>query len=211
MAFYFFSTPAWLPRLFSGWTWRIPTGKEKVIYLTFDDGPMPGPTDFVLDQLKSAQAKATFFCIGDNVRKHPDTLRKVLDAGHRLGNHTFHHVRGWGISTEDYLSNVDRCVEVLAGSPTLLFRPPYGKITLRQAAALKRRGFRIVMWDVLTYDFQAGLKTGDALQRIRKATRPGSIVVFHDSLKAEPQLRILLPAYLDFLRSEGYVMRALPA
>ena len=211
MGIYFFSTPAWLQRLFSGWTWRIPPGDEKVIYLTFDDGPMPGPTDFVLEQLKSAEAKATFFCIGDNVRKHPGTLQQVLDAGHRVGNHTFNHVRGWGKSTEDYLSNVDRCADVLAGSPTRLFRPPYGKITLQQAAALKRRGFQIVMWDVLTYDFQAELNTSNALQRICRATRPGSIVVFHDSLKAEPQLRVLLPAYLNFLRTEGYVMRALPA
>ena len=207
----YFRTPAALPWLFTRWEWRVaPKGSEKSVYLTFDDGPMPGPTDFVLHELARADAKATFFCIGDNVRKHPDTFQSVLQAGHRVGNHTYHHVRGWGRSVGSYLEETQACADLLPVEAVPLFRPPYGRITLAQSRQLRKAGYRIVMWDVLTCDYDPTLDTADALVRICRATRPGSIVVFHDSLKAEPQLRAMLPGYLKFLQAEGYAMKSLP-
>ena len=184
---------------------------QKVIYLTFDDGPLPGPTEFVLDQLNRAKAKATFFCIGNNISKNGSVFRRVIDEGHAVGNHTFHHLSGWKSTRDNYLSNVQLCRdEMLNGGmtgPSNLFRPPYGRITRSQIAGLT--DYRIVMWDVLTNDYARNLSPERCLRGTLEATRPGSIVVFHDSLKAERNMTYVLPRFLDHFGSLGYGFIAL--
>lgn len=205
---YFFRNPFFLPWLYPGLTWRMPS-EEKTLYLTFDDGPVHGPTEFVLDQLARVSAKATFFCIGDNVRKHPDVFDRILSEGHAVGNHTFHHLSGWKTPVEEYVANVRQCDEVLGagGKNPPLFRPPYGRITRPQVSRL--RDHRIVMWDVLTNDYAKALSPEACLRGSLAATRNGSIVVFHDSLKAEKNMTYVLPRYLDHFRSQGYSFRSL--
>lgn len=184
----------------------------KDVYLTFDDGPVPGPTDFVLDELRRAGVSGTFFCIGDNVRKHPTIFSRITNDGHAIGNHTFHHLNGWKTSTADYVQNIEMnqnlMVDAGAGT-TPLFRPPYGRITPAQVRALK--AYRIVMWDVLSRDFDNRLSPDTCLKETRKAIRPGSIVVFHDSHKAEKNMQYTLPRLLDALLSSGYSFKTLSA
>lgn len=210
---YFFRNPFFLPWLYPGLTWRIP-GPEKVLYLTFDDGPVPGPTEFVLEQLSRANAKATFFCIGDNVRKNPGVFNRILDNGHAVGNHTYHHVSGWKTPLLGYVANVNQCKEVMIDESrgrlkTIdLFRPPYGRITRKQIASLDN--YRIMMWDVLTNDYAKNLSPEACLKGSLAAARPGSIVVFHDSLKAERNVSYTLPRFLDHFGSKGYSFQALP-
>ena len=205
----FYRTPFFLPWLYPSLIWRLPTN-EKIIYLTFDDGPVPGATDFVLENLAKFNAKATFFCIGDNIRKHPDVFHKVIEAGHGIGNHTFNHLKGWSVSTERYVENVrqfDQHLSTINYQLSTFFRPPYGRITRSQIALLK--SYKIIMWDVLSYDYQ---KNGNAEIHLRgtiQATRPGSIVVFHDSYKAEQKTQYILPRYLDHFASKGYKFLAI--
>lgn len=208
---YFFRNPFFLPWLYPSLTWRL-TPDESVIYLTFDDGPMPGPTDFVLSELARVNAKGTFFCIGDNIRKHPDVYRCLLSEGHAVGNHTFNHLSGWKTSEDDFVVNTEKCKqEMLLHGPTTgnLFRPPYGRITRRQIARLSPN-YRIVMWDVLTNDYAQSLAPEDCLRGSLAATRPGSIVVFHDSLKAERNLQYVLPRFLNHFAALGYSFKTLP-
>jgi peptidoglycan/xylan/chitin deacetylase (PgdA/CDA1 family) len=204
---YFFRNPFFLPWLYPGLTWRLPAA-EKKLYLTFDDGPVPGPTEFVLDELARVGAKATFFCIGDNVRKHPTVYARVLAEGHAVGNHTFNHLSGWKTSDAEYIQNIHLCDEVLKPHAGNLFRPPYGRITRRQIAALSN--YRIVMWDVLTNDYAQSLSPEACLRGSLAASRNGSIVVFHDSLKAEKNLRYVLPRYLDHFIAQGFTFHSLP-
>jgi len=201
----FFRTPPVLPLLYPSLLWRIKT-VEKEIYLTFDDGPVPGPTEFVLDTLRSFHATATFFCIGDNIKKHPEQFRKVVEAGHAVGNHTFNHLNGWRTSPEEYLDNIVLCQKQLPPSTTL-FRPPFGRIKRSQASLL--RDYRIVMWDVLTYDYDRSLKSQTSLKGSVEAVRPGSIIVFHDSLKAEKNLTYVLPRFMEQCALQGYSFKAL--
>ncbi len=224
----FFRTPAILPTLFTQLEWRVSTIKNE-IFLTFDDGPIAGPTEFVLRTLQEYNAKATFFCIGDNVRKHPQVFEKIIQAGHSIGNHTFNHVKGWNFSTKDYLSNIELCNDQmpivnscqstvdsrpltidygLSTKDYRLFRPPYGRITLDQINSLKPN-YRIIMWDVLTQDYSQSMSKEKCLSGSIKATRPGSIVVFHDSVKAERNLTYALPKYLEHFSKEGYIFSAL--
>jgi len=186
--------------------WRIPT-EEKVIYLTFDDGPVPGPTEFVLDTLEKNQSLATFFCIGDNVLKNPSVFRKITEKHHAIGNHTFNHLKGWKYSTKEYVENTTKCAEVI-GKENSLFRPPYGRIKRSQIRALSNQ--IIVMWDVLTHDYLASLSEEKCLKGSIAATRPGSIVVFHDSYKAEKNMTYALPRYIDHFSNLGFVFRSLP-
>jgi len=179
---------------------------EKIIYLTFDDGPVPGPTEFVLDVLQENHAHATFFCIGDNVLKNPSVFKKLTDSQHSVGNHTFNHLKGWNYSTKDYISNTAKCAEVIGGE-NRLFRPPYGRIKRSQIRALPN--YKIVMWDVLTHDYLASLSEKDCLKESIKATRPGSIVVFHDSYKAERNMTYVLPRYIDYFLKQGFVFKSL--
>lgn len=201
-----YRSPAILKWLYPSLVWRIPE-EEKKIYLTFDDGPVPGPTEFVLDELKKVNAKATFFCIGDNVGKHPDIFRQVLEAGHVVGNHTFNHWNGWKYSSESYFQNVALCDNVMGGKQ-LFFRPPYGRIKRSQISLLADR--TIVMWDVLTHDYAQSLSEDRCLRGTIKATRPGSIVVFHDSLKAERNMKYVLPRFLNHFAALGFEFHGLP-
>jgi len=202
--------------LYPSLTWRIDT-PDKELYLTFDDGPIPGPTEFVLDTLARFSAQATFFCIGDNVRKHPDVYRQVLAGNHAAGNHTFNHLNGWKTSRERYIRNINDCSTVLSEQgnnvaehqATTLFRPPYGRITRGQIQALA--GYRIVMWDVLSVDYDRNLAAESCLRNTIRACRPGSIVVFHDSLKAEKNMSYALPRVLEHFSDAGYIFKRLPA
>jgi len=200
----FFRTPSVLPLLYPSLLWKIDT-LAKDIYITFDDGPVAGPTDFVVDTLKSFNAKATFFCIGDNIRKHPDQFRRVTST-HAVGNHTFNHLNGWKTSAENYLKNIQLCQQQLLPS-NKLFRPPFGRIKRSQVSLL--RDYRIVMWDVLTFDYDRSLSSDKCLNGSIKAVRPGSIIVFHDSLKAEKNLNYVLPRFMEHCASQGYTFKSL--
>jgi peptidoglycan-N-acetylglucosamine deacetylase len=204
-------TPFILPMLYPSLEWRVPT-QAKEIYLTFDDGPVPGPTEFVLDTLATAGAKGTFFCIGDNVRRHAPVFRRLVAEGHAVGNHTFNHLNGWKTQTDRYLQNVQACADALAvpDNPPVagrLFRPPYGRITRGQIQQL--RDYRIIMWDVLSVDYDKSLPAEHCLRNTLRAVRPGSIVVFHDSLKAEKNMTYALPRLLEQLAGEGYRFKSL--
>lgn len=206
----FYRTPFFLPWLYPSLVWRLPT-VEKVIYLTFDDGPVPGATEFVLENLAKFNAKATFFCIGDNIRKHPEIFARIISEGHQVGNHTFNHLKGWITPTEKYVENVKQFEQQLLAAKqpaTNLFRPPYGRITRSQIAALASH--KIVMWDVLSYDYQKSGRVERQFKGTIKATRPGSIVVFHDSFKAEPKMHYILPRYLEYFSGLGYRFEVIP-
>jgi peptidoglycan/xylan/chitin deacetylase (PgdA/CDA1 family) len=190
-----------------GLTWKIPT-EQAVLYLTFDDGPIPHITEWVLSTLESFQAKATFFCIGDNIRKHPSVFERVQAAGHTLGNHTFHHLKGWKTPPKVYLDNTLQCQQQLA-LPIGLFRPPYGQITYTQAKLLQQKGYQMLMWDVLSGDFEKNVSPQTCLRKSLIYTQPGSVVVFHDSYKAEKNLRYVLPRYLEHMHHQGYFFKAL--
>lgn len=188
--------------------WRMPT-REKVLYLTFDDGPHPQATPFVLDQLKQYNAKATFFCIGKNVDAHPAIFQRILSEGHAVGNHTQHHLNGWRITDEAYLADVEEATQRVASN---WFRPPYGRLRSSQAKAIQSRfpNMKIVMWDVLSGDFDPD-NTGDACAAaVIRRVRPGSIVVFHDSQKAWERLSNCLPSTLNYFYNQGYRFESFP-
>ena len=184
--------------------WSVETD-EKVLFLTFDDGPTPHVTDWVLDQLKNYDAKATFFCLGKNVRDQPAIYQRILDRGHAVGNHTFDHAKGWFTPTFAYLKSVLRCEKYVDST---LFRPPYGRIRKSQIRALLDR-FRIVMWDVLSEDYNQSASPESCLKKVISQSKSGSIIVFHDSKKAQKNLSQVLPSVLDHFSSQGYVFRAL--
>jgi peptidoglycan/xylan/chitin deacetylase (PgdA/CDA1 family) len=207
---YFYHTPSWLKRIYPDCIWSIPTS-EKVLYLTFDDGPVPEATTWVLDQLEQFQAKATFFVVGDNVRKHPEVLKQVIENGHAIGNHTYHHVSGWGKSYPIYLEEIQSCEELLstfrsASSPPL-FRPPYGRITPRQARRLSQH-YQLIMWECLSGDFDLQLNRQKSIEALLKL-QPGSIVVFHDSMKYLENVQYLLPRFLKEWQKRGYIFQSL--
>src|SRR5579863_2665827 len=191
--FYFVKTPWLLKKIYSSCIWDIPTStNEKKIYLTFDDGPHPVATPFVLDQLKKYQAKATFFCIGKNVVEHPDVFKEILSQGHRVGNHTHNHFNGWKVSDKQYFDNI---VEAKKYIDSNLFRPPYGRITKFQSETLRQSAnFKIIMWDVLSADFDKEILPEKCTANVIKNTRSGSIIIFHDSEKAFDRMRVSLPA-----------------
>jgi len=200
-------TPSFLQKLYPTLTWRIATDKKQ-LYLTFDDGPIPELTPWVLDTLSSHEAKATFFCVGHNVEKYPEIFKRIIAEGHSVGNHTYHHLSGWKNDATTYLKDSLKADEVMAEyTETDLFRPPYGRITTKQRQ--QHRHKRIVMWDVLSGDFSAKLRPEQILTKSIEATRPGSIIVFHDNLKAEANLKYALPAYLEHFKAEEYSFEAL--
>lgn len=203
---YLVKTPKVIQSLFPNFTWRIPT-REKTLFLTFDDGPIPGVTPWVLEQLAEYDARATFFCVGENVRKHPEVFRAVVDAGHSVGNHTNCHLDGWATDNLPYFHDIRHCAHRVN---SVLFRPPYGRIRPRQAQFLQRH-YRIIMWDVLSGDFDPHIKKEQCLSNVLDNVSPGSIVVFHDSLKAEDHLRYALPRALAELSERGYTFAALQA
>ena len=204
--FYLAKNPAWLQWFWPGRLWKMPACTPPCLYLTFDDGPTPGVTDWVLDQLAAHKARATFFCIGNNVVAHPALYQRLSADGHRVGNHSQNHVKGARHSLQSYLADVKTCEEHVQSN---LFRPPYGRLGYRQSKALQKRGYRIVMYDVLSADFDRKLSPQECTSNVLENAGNGSIVVFHDSEKAFPRLKTALPETLRFFSEKGYVFRSL--
>lgn len=209
----FIKTNWLLKKIFSNQVWDIPNNDKKV-YLTFDDGPTPEITNWVLSELKKHNAKATFFCIGDNIRKYPIVFEQVFLEKHSIGNHTFNHLNGWKTKNTHYLKNIELCEKQLQKSKTSnlkskIFRPPYGKIKPSQSSLLRKLGFKIIMWDVISYDFDNSISKEQCLQNVVKNIKSGSIIVFHDSVKAFENLKYVLPKTLVFLSENGFICEAI--
>lgn len=215
---YFVKAPFWLRSLYRALIWKIPES-EKILYLTFDDGPHTTATPFVLDELKKHNARATFFCIGKNVHAEPAIYQRILDEGHRVGNHTQNHVNGWKLSETEYLNNIELAAKWIHSN---LFRPPYGRIkkgSIQKVKNLieqlaKKRGVyaaaKIVMWDVLSGDFDKKISPQKCLENVLKNASKGSIIVFHDSTKAWERLAFALPEVLAHFTKEGYQFNVIP-
>lgn len=218
MSFYFIKTPTVVQRFFGKYVWSfsMKSSQQKTIYLTFDDGPTPEITEWTLNTLKDYNAKATFFCIGKNVKNHPDIFKWVVEDGHYIGNHTYNHLNGWKTDNAIYLENVleaKKNIEtsvanldpsLLTHDSKLLFRPPYGKIRSSQTKQLIKKGYKIIMWDVLSADFDQSISSKKCLNNVLKNTKNGSIIVFHDSVKAEKHLKFVLPKVLEYFSKKGY-------
>lgn len=228
MNFQLIKTHSILKKIFSNYVWDIPNNEKKV-YLTFDDGPTPEITQWTLNLLENYNAKATFFCIGGNVKKYPEIFKNVILKNHSIGNHTFNHLNGWKTSTVDYIENVKIAENRLQkaheffkiekkiiknGSlkpvdlnlkSAMLFRPPYGKIKPSQSKILRKLGYKIIMWDVISYDFNTTISPQKCLENVLKNVKPGSIIVFHDSQKAFKNLEYVLPKTLEFLSEKGFI------
>lgn len=179
---------------------RVPTEGRKVVFLTFDDGPIPEVTPWLLDVLDKHGVKGTFFMVGDNVRKYPELYEEVLRRGHRVGNHTMHHLQGMRTRTDDYISDVEEAGKYIDSE---LFRPPHGWMWRKQRKRLKDR-YRLVMYDLVTRDYSKRMSAEDVFNNVRKYSRPGSIIVFHDSLKSKDKLTEALPKSIEWLKKEGY-------
>lgn len=199
-------TPSILPWLYPSLHWRLPSGRNE-LYLTFDDGPVPGPTEFVLETLNRYSIKATFFCIGDNIGKHPGIFQRLVEEGHEVGNHTYHHLNGWATRPDAYLEDIRRCDHLLynggaKSAKSRLFRPPYGRITRKQIGLLAGRP--IIMWDVLSADYRQRISPEKSFRNTLRVVRPGSIIVYHDSRKAERNLTYGLPRIIEECLGQGY-------
>lgn len=201
---YLTKTPNFIQSLFPNFVWRLPSD-TKVLYLTFDDGPVPEATPWILDVLQEYNAKATFFCVGENVTKYPEVFERVIKEGHTIGNHTYNHKSGWDSDNVSYFRNIRKCATEVKSN---LFRPPYGRIKPKQAQFLQRF-YKIIMWDVLSGDFDDSITADDCLQNILKGTKNGSIIVMHDSVKTIAKNKIILPKLLDHYISLGYEFRNL--
>lgn len=193
-------TPVALKKPYPSLVWDIPNDKN-VIYLTFDDGPTPEVTTWVLETLKHYNAKATFFVVGENVKKYPILFQQLITDGHAIGNHTYNHLNGWKTKTSDYIQNIEKCAELVESN---LFRPPYGRIKNTQIRKLKQ-DYNIIMWDVLSGDFDFKTTPEQCVNNVIENTKSGSIIVLHDSIKAEKNLRYTLPKVLDYLKGQGFV------
>ena len=200
--YYLVKTPWLLKKFYPECIWDIKT-TEKILYLTFDDGPHPEATPFVLEELKKHNAKATFFCIGKNVEKHFDLYKKIIDEGHAVGNHTFNHLNGWKTNDAIYLDNIYKAKKVIDSN---LFRPPYGRITKFQLAQLKGEKYNLqpIMWNVLSGDFDPAISSEACYVNVTRNAKQGSIVVFHDSEKASDKLQIVLPKVLQYFKEKGF-------
>jgi len=180
-------------------------GKDKELFLTFDDGPNPEITDWVLSVLKEYDAKATFFCVGNKVEQHPEVYNKIISQGHSIGNHTYSHKKGWTTASKEYISDVAKASEFIHSS---LFRPPYGRIRPHQMKALKKE-YKIIMWDVLSKDYDENVSNNDCLKNVLDYAESGSIIVFHDKLEAQEKLKFVLPKVLDHFTAKGYTFNAI--
>ena len=200
--------------MYPNFLWRVKTD-EKVIYLTFDDGPIPEITEFVLEELAKYQAKATFFCIGDNIQKYPNIFQKVINQGHSFGNHTFNHLKGWNTEDDIYIENFRKCNEIILQSNIKhrktnneYFRPPYGRIKKSQAKEILKT-HTIVMWDVLSGDYDPSISRERVLKKSIQNSEAGSIVLFHDSIKASNNMMFALPRFLDHFSAQGFTFKNL--
>ena len=200
--FYFVKSPFWFKKVYPDLFWEIPT-QEKNIYLTFDDGPHPIITMQVLDLLKTYNAKATFFCIGNNVVKYPEVYKRIIDDGHAVGNHTFNHLNGWKTADELYLNDINRAMEYIDSN---LFRPPYGRISRFQIQQLLKPKYqmKLIMWSVLSGDFDPDISAEKCMNNVLLSTKPGSIIVFHDSEKAAEKMLYALPKVLEQFSKKGF-------
>ena len=196
---YLVKSPFFLKKYYSNFVWKIPT-TEKIIYLTFDDGPTPEITEWTLTTLKKFNAKATFFCIGANVVQYPEIFQQIISDGHAIGNHTHHHLNGWHTDKEAYFRNIKKCEEVVKSN---LFHPPYGRIKKSQYKLIKE-DYKVIMWDVLSGDFDPKTTPKKCLHNVKNNTTEGSVVVFHDSLKAADNLKYTLPKVLEYFTEKGY-------
>lgn len=196
---YLVKTPPIIKTLFSDFIWNIDT-EEKEVFITFDDGPIPELTPWVLDVLAEYGFKASFFCVGDNVRKYPEIYKRIINEGHTIGNHTYNHVNGWLTDQTTYLDNIKKCDVLIQ---TDFFRPPYGKMRRSQSSVIKTEK-TIVMWDVLSGDFDQTISKEKCLSNVIDNYGPGSIIVFHDNIKAETNLKYTLPRFLQHLSDHGF-------
>lgn len=208
----FVKIPTWVQHFFHKQLWSISTDKKE-IYLTFDDGPTPKITEWVLNQLAEHNAKATFFCIGKNIAEHPLILEKTIAQKHRIGNHTYNHLQGWKTKTLAYMNDVLK-TEKLLDQKNLpnnhkIFRPPYGKIKRSQLKKVLAQGYKVVMWDVLSADYNKKISKEQCLNNVIKNTKPGSIIVFHDSIKASKHLEYVLPKVLEHFSKKGFSFKAI--
>jgi len=205
-------TPKLVKHVLPSLVWNIET-TEKVIYLTFDDGPTPEITDWVLKTLDVFNAKATFFCIGNNIKENPEIFKNIINKGHAIGNHTYNHLKGWKTKTKDYMTNINKTqkeIDLNYKSKPLLFRPPYGRIRLKQVRALSKLNYQIIMWNILSKDWDNNIKKEVCLKNVILNTKEGDIVVLHDSIKASRNMQYTLPRMLEHFTKEGYVFRRIP-
>lgn len=204
---YLVKTPSLIKFIFRNWAWSF-SKKEKIIYLTFDDGPTPEITKWTLAQLNKYNAKATFFCIGKNVKLYPEIFQEISENNHSIGNHTHNHLNGLNMTTDDYLSEVtiaEKAILKATKTKTNLFRPPYGKFKISQAKQIRKKGYKISMWDVLSADFDTSISKEKCLENVIKNTKNGSIIVFHDSVKASEKLKFVLPQLLEYYTIKGFI------
>jgi peptidoglycan/xylan/chitin deacetylase (PgdA/CDA1 family) len=213
-------TPVKIPlvakKMFPNYVWDIPTN-DKVLYLTFDDGPTPEITNWTLHTLKEYNAKATFFCIGNNIEKHPEIFQNILNEGHAIGNHTNNHIKGWKTKTTDYAKNALEAQETIDKfriqnsefKVQNLFRPPYGQITPKQGKKLLELGYKTIMWDVLSFDWDKDVSKETCLKNVTSNATNGSIVVFHDSIKASKNMQYALPKVMAYYSDKGFSFKAL--
>lgn len=206
-------TPNLVKRVLPSLVWNINT-KQKVIYLTFDDGPTPEITEWTLNTLDKYNAKATFFCIGNNIEKYPQIFKLIIEKGHTIGNHTNNHLKGWKTKTIDYLENINIAqaqIDKFYKSKQLLFRPPYGRIKPKQIKEISKLNYCIIMWNILSKDWDKTISKETCLDNVVKKTNPGDIVVFHDSIKASKNLKYVLPQMLDYFTKKGFEFKRIRA
>ena len=215
MRFYWIKTSLLVKKIFPNYIWDIPNTSNK-IYLSFDDGPTPEITKWILEELEKYNAKATFFCIGNNIEKYPEIFKKIINEGHSIGNHTYNHLNGWETTTNEYLENVNlyessilNLKSKILNLKSKLFRPPYGKIKRSQSKKLRQLGCKIIMWDVLSADFDTSISKEKCLQNVLQNVTSGSIIVFHDSIKAFPNLEYTLPKALKYWAAKGFLFEKL--
>ncbi|MFI0428614.1 polysaccharide deacetylase family protein [Mariniflexile sp. HMF6888] len=208
-------TPLVAKKMFPNYVWDIPTN-DKVLYLTFDDGPTPEITNWTLNTLKEYNAKATFFCIGNNIEKHPEIFQNILNEGHAIGNHTNNHIKGWKTKAKDYLENTLEAENVITNQIQdskfrikNFFRPPYGQITPKQGKKLLELNYKIIMWDVLSFDWDKDVSKETCLKNVTSNATNGSIVVFHDSIKASKNMQYALPKVMEYYSEKGFVFKSL--
>jgi len=217
---YFTKIPKWIKAFYPNLVWSLPNS-NKEIYLTFDDGPTPEITDWVLNLLQQYNANATFFCIGKNIEKNPSIFSKIIKEGHSIGNHTYNHEKGWNTNNKEYLNSVlktQKIIEKLSNHSSnnsevrsqkseLLFRPPYGRIKKSQTRLLINKNFKIIMWSILSWDFDTSIHTETCLNNVIEKAKSGDVIVFHDSVKAFKNLKVVLPKVLEYFSEKGFLLK----